>query len=205
MINVTEFVLPNLGVFSNEVEVTGEDGSETVHPRYPAHPGYSVYIHVPIDDTHHWKYVFRFSRLGPLEGTRGRDPEMVDYHPVRNLSNRFRQDRQEMMNQAYLGLGSQFLLHDKLATEGQGPVQDRAAEHLGAQDIPLVMCREVLLEAIRDLQEGREPANVVRDPKLNHLPLTPLRAWLPVSMDWNWKEFTFRDRLAEPAGVRGGN
>src|SRR5713226_8866915 len=58
--SVTEFVLPNLGVFSNNSLNVGKDGPEREHP------GYTVNWHVPIDDTHHWKYVFEFSSRGPL-------------------------------------------------------------------------------------------------------------------------------------------
>jgi hypothetical protein len=194
--SVTEFILPNLGAFSNNDLNVGQDAPEREHP------GYTVNWHVPIDDTHHWKYVFTFSSRGPLEGPRGRDQtEMVDYRPVRNLSNRFRQDREEMANRAYAGLGADFQLHDKWVTESQGPIQDRSAEHLGALDTPVVLCREALLGAIRDLQEGREPANVVRDAKRNHLPITPLRAVVPHDIEWDWR--TFRYGVPEPAGATG--
>jgi phthalate 4,5-dioxygenase oxygenase subunit len=184
--SVTEFILPNLGAFSNNNLVVGKDAPEREHP------GYTVNWHVPIDDTHHWKYVFTFSSRGPLQGPRGRDQtEMVDYRPVRNLSNRFLQDREEMVNTTYLGLGADFQLHDKFVTESQGPIQDRSAEHLGALDSPVVMCRMIMLKAIHDLKEGREPLNVVRDPGRNQLPIIPLRAVAPLSMEWDWRQFRY--------------
>ncbi|HEY3115472.1 MAG TPA: Rieske 2Fe-2S domain-containing protein, partial [Chloroflexota bacterium] len=192
--SVTEFVLPNLGVFSNNNLNVGQD--EPLRE----HPGYTVNWHVPIDDTHHWKYTFNFSTRGPIQGRRGRDQtEMVDYKPVRNLSNRFMQDREEMKDTSYIGLGADFQLHDKLITESQGPIQDRSAEHLGALDTPVVLCRELMLQAIRDLQEGKEPANVVRDPKLNHLPIVPLRAVAPLDINWDWR--AFRYGVPQTAGV----
>src|SRR5207249_289151 len=118
------------------------------------HPGYNVNWHVPIDDTHHWKYVFDYSSRGPLKGPRGRDQtEMVDYKPVRNLNNRFKQDREEMKDRSFTGLGADFQLHDKWVTESQGPIQDRTAEHLGALDTPVLLCRQILLKSIKDLQE----------------------------------------------------
>src|SRR5574341_108028 len=43
-LRVTNFVMPNLSVF----------GGSTVGA------GYSIHWHVPIDDTHHWKYTFAF-------------------------------------------------------------------------------------------------------------------------------------------------
>ena len=106
-IRITNFVMPNLSVF----------GGSSVEQ------GYSIHWHVPIDDTHHWKYTFSFSSRGPL-GARYRDrSEMVDYRPVRNLSNRFLQDREEMVDGTYAGLGRDFQLHDKFATESQGPLR----------------------------------------------------------------------------------
>ena len=53
-LRVTNFVMPNLSAF----------GGSTVGD------GYAVHWHVPIDDTHHWKYLFMFSRTKPL------DPEL---------------------------------------------------------------------------------------------------------------------------------
>ena len=50
-LRVTNFVLPNLSAF----------GGSTVGD------GYAVHWHVPIDDTHHWKYIFMFSRTKPLD------------------------------------------------------------------------------------------------------------------------------------------
>jgi hypothetical protein len=98
-------------------------------------------------------------------------------------------------------LGADFQLHDKFVTESQGPIQDRTAEHLGALDTPVTLCRMILLKAIRDLQEGREPANVVRDPGQNHLPIRPLRAVVPLSMDWDWKQFRYGEEPSQLASV----
>jgi len=52
-----------------------------------------------------------------------------------------------------------------------GAIQDRTQEHLTSMDRSVVLARKVLLTAIRDLQEGREPANVVRDPSRNFFAL----------------------------------
>src|SRR5207248_2783509 len=88
ILTTTEFVLPNFtAVASGRVaDALDQDG-------------YFVLWHVPIDDTHHWKYVFDYSRQGPMQ--REVRTEMVDYRPVRNLSNRYLQDRQEMAAQTY--------------------------------------------------------------------------------------------------------
>ncbi|HEY3118016.1 MAG TPA: Rieske 2Fe-2S domain-containing protein [Chloroflexota bacterium] len=171
ILTATEFVLPNFTAFANGRPNDARDQD-----------GYTVNWHVPIDDTHHWKYTFDYSRRGPME--RGVRTEMVDYQPVRNATNRYGQDREEMVNGTYAGLGRDFTIHDKWATEGEGPIQDRTTEHLGQMDLAVATGRQVLLKAIRELQEGREPANVVRDEDLNDLPVAPFVIHAPKGTDW---------------------
>ncbi|HEY3118128.1 MAG TPA: Rieske 2Fe-2S domain-containing protein, partial [Chloroflexota bacterium] len=189
-IRVTEYVLPNFVAFPMG---TVRDEAER--------PGYAVNWHVPIDETHHWKFTFNFSRRGALDRERGRyQTDMADYRPLRNLSNRFEQAREEMASGTYLGMGTDFQIHDKWATEGQGPIEDRSAEHLGALDLAIVTSRQVLLKAIRDLQEGREPANVVRDPAQNHFPIATFAVLVPESTDW--RDYArYVETLAGPDGV----
>jgi hypothetical protein len=51
-------------------------------------------------------------------------------------------------------------------------------------DRPIVMARKILFGAIRDLQEGREPRNVIRDPKRNYFVINACNDLLPVSTPW---------------------
>jgi len=175
-LSAIEFVLPNLVAFSSNVE------RDRTGPL-----GYGVNWHVPIDDTHHWKFQFTFRRGMALDPEQVRDrSEAVAYRPVRSLANRYQQDRAEMECETYTGLGRDFAIHDKWATETQGPIQDHAAEHLGTVDIAVVMVRKLLLDAIRELHAGREPANVIRDPDpaRNYLPITTCSVVVPASTDW---------------------
>jgi 5,5'-dehydrodivanillate O-demethylase oxygenase subunit len=52
---------------------------------------------------------------------------------------------------------------DRAATEGQGPVADRSTEHLAPSDFGVTMFRTMLREAIRDVQQGRDPIGVIRE------------------------------------------
>src|SRR5581483_11168884 len=110
LVSTTEFILPNATAV-----VTGVGGGGRATDARQQY-GYSVLWHVPIDDTRHWRYVFDYCRHGPM--VRGARTEMVSYQPTRNLSNRFLQDRQEMVNDTYSGFGRDFVVHDKWATEG---------------------------------------------------------------------------------------
>ncbi|HET9917547.1 MAG TPA: Rieske 2Fe-2S domain-containing protein [Candidatus Binatia bacterium] len=155
-LRVSNFVLPNLSTFP------GQTGGQ----------GYGINWHVPIDDTHHWKYCFFFNREAPL------DQAVVDkalsevddrYRPVRNETNRFLQDRAAMKSQTYTGMGSGFQSHDVFATASQGAIQDRTQENIVSSDIAIVAARKLMEKAIRDIQEGREPPHVIRQPEQNRL------------------------------------
>ena len=155
-VRITNAILPNLTCFSGG-------------PR----DGHSVNWHVPIDDTHHWKYTFIFRRGGPLDksATRaGRSDVDVDYHPIRNKANRYLQDREEQRTLTYTGMGAAFQIHDFCVTEGSGPIQDRTTEHLGSTDVGIMTTRRLLLQAIRDVQQGLDPPNVLRRAEDNRFP-----------------------------------
>jgi phenylpropionate dioxygenase-like ring-hydroxylating dioxygenase large terminal subunit len=175
-LRTTNFIMPNLAAF----------GGSTVGDGYAAH------WHVPIDDHHHWKYIFAFSRTGPLDEflrTRSRAELTKDYRLTRNASNRYQQDRASMQTQTFTGLGTNFQIHDAFATESQGPVQNRTEENLVSSDKAIVAARKLILNGIRDVQAGREPQHVIRDPKYNRFPnLVVISDVIAKSMDW--KEYT---------------
>ena len=86
--------------------------------------GYNLYWHVPIDDTHHWRYDFVFRRSAPMEQRDiERDREILDelgpgYRPKRNKSNRYLQDREAMKSWSFSGMGRIFNVHDVAIVEG---------------------------------------------------------------------------------------
>ncbi len=156
-LRVSYFILPNLSAFP------GQTGGQ----------GYSVNWHVPIDDTHHWKYMFVFSREAPLDKAviqQERSEITPDFRLVRNSSNRFMQDRESMKSKTYSGMGHGFQAHDVFATSSQGAIQDRTQEHVVSSDKAIVAARKLMVKAIRDIQDGGEPPHVVRDPEKNRFP-----------------------------------
>jgi phenylpropionate dioxygenase-like ring-hydroxylating dioxygenase large terminal subunit len=150
--------------------------------------------HVPIDDTHHWKYQI-MRREAPLNMDEFIDARAKvvtpDYKHIRNASNRYGQDRQEMQTRSFLGMGEAFQTHDNWATESEGPIQDRTIEHLAYGDQAIIAARRMILGAIRQVQEGEEPPNVVRklaDNAYEHL--VTIQEVFPGSDDWHdvWKQ-----------------
>jgi hypothetical protein len=175
-LRVSYFILPNLSAFP------GQTGGE----------GYSVNWHVPIDDTHHWKYTFVYSSGGPLQEkllNRERSELTSDYRLIRNEANRYMQDRESMKTKTYTGMGFGFQAHDAFATTSQGAIQDRTEEHLVSSDKAIMAARKLLEKAIRDVQEGREPPHVIRSPGQNRFPhLLIVSDMIPDNSDY--KQYT---------------
>lgn len=92
----------------------------------------------------------------------------------------------------YTGMGTEFLTHDTAATEGEGLIQDRTQEHLGYTDRAIVAIRQMLLRAVRDIQEGHDPPHVVRDQAANHFADVEVTQGL-VPRAENWRGFWKRD------------
>ena len=180
-LRVTNFVMPNLAAF----------GGSTVGD------GYAVHWHVPIDDHSHWKYIFAFSRKQELDEfmrSRSRMELSADYRLTRNAANRYGQDRASMKTQTFTGMGSNFQVHDAFATESQGFIQNRTEENVVSSDKAIVAARKLILNGIKDVQQGREPQHVVRDAKANRFNnLVVVSEVIPKATDW--KEHT---RSREP-------
>ena len=58
---------------------------------------------------------------------------------------------------------------DSMAWETQGPVTDRAREHIGVGDEGIIVLRKLLKEQIERVQHGLEPLGIIRDPEKNQL------------------------------------
>ena len=130
---------------------------------------------MPIDDTHHWKYVITFSRDKVLdrETATMRSSQWApapDYRPMVSKANRYGQDRGLMQERVYSGIDYPNPIQDLCVVEGAGLVQDRTNEHLVESDVPIVASRKVLMKAIQDVREGRDPAHVIREPEANRFP-----------------------------------
>jgi phthalate 4,5-dioxygenase len=153
-LRITNLIFPNASAF----------GGSTIGE------GYSVHWHVPIDDYSHWKYIFMFSRERALTDDLrnwSKVEQTADYSLTRNAANRYRQDRSSMRDQTFTGMGVNFQAHDAFATESQGTIQDRTQEHPVSSDKAIIAERKLILSAIKDVQEGRDPRAIVRDMRAN--------------------------------------
>jgi phthalate 4,5-dioxygenase oxygenase subunit len=188
-VRITNFIMPNKSAIVGNEGRLGE--------------GYSIHWHVPIDDETHYRYDFVFNRARPVSRERYEREfaaEMQGHRYVRNKRNRYLQDRKLMKTSNYTGMGDYFPAHDAFATETPGPIHDRTREHLGTTDVCIVAARRRLLEAIEDVQAGREPIHVVRDPAENdmsHIVVVSEVVGPDVDHHDVWKMRVQRSRAAE--------
>jgi len=127
--------------------------------------------YVPVDDTHTKRFQTAFSPLmasgkayewPPAEEFIQPGPEndyFRNYEEVDTLSGIPLRTSQSAIKD--------FLCQDNMVNESQGPVVDRTREHLGALDKVLTAMRVMLLLAIEDVQKGRDPKHIIRDPHKN--------------------------------------
>ena len=185
-LRVLNFIYPSMSAFA--IGRRGEKGNIV-----------SVNWHVPIDNTHHWKYVFYYDKdaLIDKDALLKEHFEMTaDYKPIRNKTNRYLQDRESMKTKSFNGVGSHFQTHDLFITEGMAPTQDRTKEHL-ASDQVIVAVRKLLFKALKEVCEGREAPHVIREPKLNQFPEVVVIGEVVPSAN-NWRDYCNKER----AGIR---
>jgi hypothetical protein len=162
-VRISNFVMPNGSTF---------EGVPIVDPKVrkpEANLGYQAHWHVPIDDTHHYKYVIVHAFDEDLDYAyfdaciKGDVDEK--YERPRSAANRYLQNRAEMNTHTYTGMGANFQDQDRFAIESEGPIYDRSTEHLGATDAPVIVMRRQMLQAIADVQAGRDPLMLAGPPE----------------------------------------
>jgi phthalate 4,5-dioxygenase oxygenase subunit len=157
-VKVENFVLPGFSAVPGAVYARG---------------GYQVNWHVPINDTSHWKYFILFRRGEEFDQVKAREmligtspPFGADYKYQKPAGERHAQDRVAMQTgESFAGLGYGFAYHDMVICEAQGQIYDRTNEVLGPEDRSIAMVRRVMLDAINDMEAGRDPPHVVRAPR----------------------------------------
>jgi len=153
-VRVTNFILPCAAA------IVGNEGR--------VNEGYSMHWHVPIDDHHHIRYDLVHNRVRPIDhakyNARFGNHTGPDGVTARVLANRYLQDRTAMQTENFTCMGPSFNVHDAFAVESMGPISDRENENLATTDRIIVRARRQLLEAIKDVSDGKEPRGVTRDP-----------------------------------------
>jgi 5,5'-dehydrodivanillate O-demethylase len=119
----------------------------------PPHPNIMMHFRVPVDDTH--TQIFRCQYTPSEDGS----PVHQDGIPI-SYTPDFK-DEEGLYH--FKTFGSQ----DAMAWETQGAVTDRERENLGAADRGVAYFRQMLREQIEAVDNGDDPAGVIRDAALN--------------------------------------
>jgi hypothetical protein len=98
------------------------------------------------------------------------------------LENRFLQNRDEL-SISFLGMGPAFPIHDLFVTESMGEITDHATEHLVSSDLAIARARRQILDAIADVQAGREPKGASSKEQTHMRDFLTLTHPLPVGAD----------------------
>ena len=125
---------------------------------------------IPIDDSRTWFYILtmRDTPFSSAEKQAARSWVDPNYRRLRNAENQYLQDREHQKTVSYTGIKAVIPAEqDGCATESMGVIYDRSKEHLGYSDKTIIALRRLLLKVIKDVQEGKEPPHIIRNPAAN--------------------------------------
>ena len=132
-----------------------------------ARAGYQGRWFVPRDDHSHYMLEFIYRHYEPLDKDALKQFRAENVGPdlrhIRRAENRYLQDRQEMKDGSFCGMGDYFPAQDTFAIETQGAIRDRTKEHLGSTDIVIAAVQRTLLKAISEIQAGKEAPGLLRN------------------------------------------
>ncbi len=167
--------------------VTALTGGRAKVPKLDGH------IWVPIDDEHTNVYNFAWSYSSDVPITpeyaeeweslngRGKDDLVPGTFKLKkNLANDYMIDRQRQKTQTFTGIVG-INTQDMALQEGMGHIVDRSKERLGTSDKAIIMTRQLLLEATRDVEAGRKPCGTEPSTYRN---VRPYDDYVPKGADW---------------------
>jgi phenylpropionate dioxygenase-like ring-hydroxylating dioxygenase large terminal subunit len=171
VLRISNFILPN---------AASANGSET----RLGLGGASMLWHVPITDMEHQRFEVTLHAKHPIPPESGmRQKEFgADGRRKRVLENRFLQNRDELAT-SFLGMGPAFPVHDLFVTESMGAITDHATEHLVPSDLGIARARRQILDAIADVQAGKEPKGASCKEPTQMRDFLTLTHQLPLSAD----------------------
>ncbi len=105
----------------------------------------------------------------------------AQYHPSRNKTNHFWQDRQSMKTGSYTGIAG-IPNQDMAMWVGMGPLANRSHDRLGASDLAIVEFRRRMLDAIDHFEKTGQAIGTKDQAMLSSV--CAFQAVLPKTQDW---------------------
>lgn len=129
--------------------------------------------YVPMDDAHTMRFQVGFTPMGK-DGKEREWPTREDFVQPGPQNDYFRnyESVDTISGIPVVAPGTAvkgFLAQDSMVNESQGIIADRTQEHLGMLDKVLATMRVMVLVAIHDVKEGRDPKHVIRDSLKNEI------------------------------------
>ena len=143
---------------------------------------------VPIDNRSTWLYILNM-RQKPFDDTERKSLRSWvenDYRRKRNYHNDYLIDRQLQRSHLYSGIQAvNPAEQDGCATETMGPICDRSKEHLGYSDKTIIALRKLLLGALSDLADGKQPPHLIRhEQERDFTRLRSVKGIVPAEIGW---------------------
>jgi phthalate 4,5-dioxygenase len=147
----------------------------------------------PIDDEHTMFWFFQVSEVPLNAEQRRRAFEQAGMQPGidlddqlrmhANRENNWQQDRAAMRRgESHTGLVG-VNREDVVVQESMGPLLDRSKEHLGVSDSAIIRFRRMMIDAVRNFENGAPPLGI--NSQLPHSDLRAEERMLPIEADWH--------------------
>jgi len=152
----------------------------------------SIFIGVPIDDTHHLLFFGYFSESFAIGEDTPRVQALIgngrvdrhDFAPFKgSRDDNWGQDRVAMSAGHFTGFTDNLLEEDIVVQVSMGAIADRTREHPSSSDVAIVQMRMMLLRALRNHQEGAPPLAPHHGP-WSGSDARPVDRVVPAGQDW---------------------
>jgi 5,5'-dehydrodivanillate O-demethylase len=114
---------------------------------------HNMHFRTPVDDEHTMHYNMSF--VPSKRHTPANEDPPFEFIPFKDENDRFKMQH--------------VTAQDALAWESQGPIMDRSREHLGVDDVGIIMLRKLVRDQIEVVRAGGDPLGTIRDPAKNAL------------------------------------
>jgi 5,5'-dehydrodivanillate O-demethylase len=112
----------------------------------PVRNGYAMHFRTPIDDYNTQIFQFRFRPIKDGATVAQSEDPPVEFVGTKNEAGEFHMEN--------------FASQDQMAWETQGPIADRAKEHLGESDRGIILFRKLLKDQVRAVENGANPIGI---------------------------------------------
>ena len=170
-VRINEFVMPWYGFTS---------------PNDPSKTDRTLFLAVPVDDTHTMQWFLRFNWVGPGDKTFGFGLKSFDpdnFTPITGgPENAWGQDREVMKQGHFTGFPQNVLTEDLVVQVSMGPITDRSEEYLSDSDVAVQHARRALLQAVRDFVAGKQPFGA--GPGIDYTAIRATGGVMDADKDW---------------------